>query len=365
MRIEFDKAVARRRRQDARRGHVLQVDLQLRLQNLVQRLAHLLSGNALVDVPDEERSLILRRLYTSPPAAARTRATQAVPNLDAEHAHRGDQRLLPRLHVREVNEPVDARFAHLLPDSRHALLVRVLRTAVVQDLHLAHAPAVAEGVGELLGGDARRQVVHEDLVEGVGVGVLGRDHRVRLERQHALALLQRLLVLRVLLQRLVILRVLLQRLLHVYASLAASASHPRRGCSTSSPPSPSAPASSSAARAPASGSTGGSPTPHTRASSPRIFAATARPGTPTVRRSGRRRGRRAANRWGPWGRPGNRSASRRRACAARRSAASTAGRTGAARPSPAPRRSTRMRGKARDARGSASWSGSGICCRRR
>ena len=193
MRIELDKAVAGGRCENPRRRHVLQLDLQLRFQNLVQRLAHLLARDSLVDVPHEERPLVLRRLYPSSSHNSTTRAAEAVADLHAEHAHRGDQRLLPRLPLREVDEPVDARLAGLLPDARHTLLLRLLGPAVVQDLHLAHTAAVAEGTRQLLRADPRGEVVHEHLVEGVGVGVLPGKRRVRLEGQHALALLQRLL----------------------------------------------------------------------------------------------------------------------------------------------------------------------------
>ena len=193
MRIELDKAVAGGRCENPRRRHVLQLDLQLRFQNLVQRLAHLLARDSLVDVPHEERPLVLRRLYPSFPHNITTRAAEAVADLHAEHAHRRDQRLLPRLPLREVDKPVDVRLAGLLSDAWHTLLLRLLRPAVVQDLHLAHTPAVAEGARQLLRADPRWEVVHEHLVEGVGVGMLPGQRRVRLEGQHALSLLQRLL----------------------------------------------------------------------------------------------------------------------------------------------------------------------------
>ena len=193
MRIELDKAVAGGRCENPRRRHVLQLDLQLRFQNLVQRLAHLLARDSLVDVSHEERPLVLRRLYPSFPHNSTTRAAEAVADLHAEHAHRGDQCLLPRLPLREVDKPVDARLAGLLSDAWHTLLLRLLGSAVVQDLHLAHAAAVAEGTRQLLRADPRWEVVHEHLVEGVGVGVLPGQRRVRLEGQHALSFLQRLL----------------------------------------------------------------------------------------------------------------------------------------------------------------------------
>ena len=65
MRVELDETVAGRRRENARRRPVLQLNLQVRLQNGVERLRDLLAGDSALEVPDEERPLVLRRLCVS------------------------------------------------------------------------------------------------------------------------------------------------------------------------------------------------------------------------------------------------------------------------------------------------------------
>ena len=164
----------------------------------LHREYRLLHATHVLEVAHEERPLVLRRLYVSlapfsdlcdtascGSARRRCASPESAPSRAPPSPRSGRSRSWDE---RPTDHPHLALRAGLA-DARHLLLLLLLRRRVVQDLHLVHRAAVAEGARELLRGDAARQVVYEHLVERRGGGQ--RVWRVGGEREHPPAPLHR------------------------------------------------------------------------------------------------------------------------------------------------------------------------------